>query len=208
VVTPLPPEGPARRQRRRAVLCAVLTENPRWSQFCAVAREHGVDLDAAQREASRRFALPPSADWRPRGADAAEVVERDRASLRIGRGEPFVLWPLLRNAGGIPWRDRLLVRIGASVSSSLPFTPTALLVPDTAPGGMCELAVPGKAQWFPNLAVVSYVMVFPDGTPALPGRLLLAVDARDARRPDQTLPLPAGLAERVRRAVRLRRAGT
>jgi transcriptional regulator with XRE-family HTH domain len=198
---PLPRLDAGSRQRRLAVLAARLAENPRWRRFHTVAAEHAVDLGRLHGETSRRLALAADrrASWRARADDALTVLEPDRCGLRASCADPFLVRPLLHNSGGTPWQDRLLVRLGATVSSSMPFIPGALLVPDTEPGGSCEILVPGKAQWFPNLAEVSYVMVFPDGTQCLPGRLILRIDTRDKDRPDQTFPVPRGLADRLRR---------
>ncbi|TCO61883.1 hypothetical protein [Actinocrispum wychmicini] len=40
------------------------------------------------------------------------------------------------------------------------------------------MIIPGRAQFLANLAMVSYVMVFPDCSVCLPGRLTLYVDTR------------------------------
>ena len=111
--------------------------------------------------------------------------------VQLDHGDPFVLSVRLHNTGTVAWRNRLLLRLGAPVSSSLPLTPGVLPLPDTDPGGHCELIVPGRAQWFPNLAVVSYVMVFPDLSSCLPGRIAFRVDTRTTEF-DRSFQLPPG----------------
>lgn len=124
--------------------------------------------------------------------DAVGVVRADSTlAVQVDRSQPFVLELTLRNTGTVQWRDRLLFRVGAPVSSSLPLTPVILPIPDTDPGGACDLFVPGRAQFFPNLALVGYVMVFPDLTSCLPGRLTLRVDTRTTAY-DSTFDLPPG----------------
>ncbi|GAA1567813.1 hypothetical protein GCM10009789_21540 [Kribbella sancticallisti] len=120
-------------------------------------------------------------------------IRRAASTLRVcaDRTDLFLLEVKLRNTGTVPWRDRLLFRLGTPVSASLPLTPAILPVPDTDPGGVCELIVPGRAQWFQNLAVVSYVMVFPDLSSCLPGRLPLWVDTRTEVY-ESTFDLPPG----------------
>ncbi|MDX6263552.1 MAG: hypothetical protein QOH84_5240 [Kribbellaceae bacterium] len=130
--------------------------------------------------------------FHPLDGDAAGIG-RAASPLRVRAGitELFLVKIQLHNTGSVPWRNRLLFRLGTPVTASLPLTPAILPVPDTDPGGSCEFIVPGRSQWFANLAVVSYVMVFPDLSSCLPGRLPLWVDTRTDEF-DSTFDLPPG----------------
>lgn len=178
-----------------------LTGNPRWDRYRTLAAADGMDLDANVREARRRLALPePAAGaWSPVATDAVEVdLAGSVLTVTVDHGELFTLRAHLRNRGPVGWTDRLLVRLGAQVSSSLAFTPPVLSVPDTPPGGTCRLSFPGRAPWFPNLTVVTYVMTFPDCRPAVDGNLTLYVDATD-RDGITSHPLPPAVETQLRR---------
>lgn len=150
--------------------------------------EHGINREK-YREHTRQRLLDTEAHV-PQGNDAIEVDSTSVLDVHVDKVALFVLTAHLHNTGDVPWRNRLLYRLGPPVSSSLPFTPAVLPVPDTLPGDECEVFIPGRAQWFPNLATVSYVMVFGDCTPCLPGRLRCSVDTRATGEFDRTLPLP------------------
>jgi hypothetical protein len=124
--------------------------------------------------------------------DDAVVIDRVHSELatELGRVELFMLRVRLCNTGSVPWRNRLLYRLGSPVTSATPFTPGVLPVPDTRPGDSCEVLIPGRSQWLCSRAQVSYVMVFPDLTSCLPGRVCCWIDTRAAG-VDHTAPLPA-----------------
>jgi len=186
-----------RRRRLHELACRV-PKNPRWPLFQQLAREHGADLDALLAEARDLLALPPQDDWRPVEGDAITVVRQESTlGVALARGELFVLVATLRNSGTVPWRQRLLTRLGPPVTSSLAFTPPVLPIPDTRPGETCRIVIPGRAPWFPNESLVTYVMTFPDLAPCLPGSLTLLVDASTQ---DDVLshPVPADITARFR----------
>lgn len=137
---------------------------------------------------SGRTAGPYSPDPRDRVEVARAATTTD---AELERGAPFVLEVRLHNAGPVPWRDRLLLRPGAPVTTTLPFTPAVVPVPDTEPGGFCDLTIPGRGQWFPNLAEISYVMAFPDLSSCVPGRLVLRISTRITDY-DRSFDLPDG----------------
>jgi hypothetical protein len=145
-------------------------------------------------QAHLRLSRGSSGPFTPYPGDLARI---DRAGselhVRVEHGELFVLTLRLHNAGSVPWRDRMLLRLGPPVSSSLPLTPAVLPVPDTDPGELCEVVVPGRGQWFLNLAVMNYVMVFPDMSSCLPGRVTFQVDTRDKNHGfERSFELPTG----------------
>jgi RNA polymerase sigma factor (sigma-70 family) len=148
--------------------------------------------------------LPPSAWVQPvltaTGAGQWQASEDDRVvidrarsehTVRTDRAELFLLRLYLHNTGSVPWRDRLLYRVGVPVTTGTPFTPGVLPVPDTDPGQQCEVLVPGRAQWFRSHAAINFVMVFPDFTPCLPGRVTCWIDTGGAEL-DSSQPLLPG----------------
>jgi Helix-turn-helix domain len=123
------------RRRRLPELACRMPRNPRWPRYQQLTREHGTDLDALLAEARDRLAMPPQNDWRPVAGDAITVArEESTLGVALARGELFVLVATLRNSGTVPWRQRLLTRLGPPVTSSLAFTPPVLPIPDTRPG--------------------------------------------------------------------------
>jgi hypothetical protein len=166
----------------------------RAHRYRELSERHGIDREWQRTELRRRLELGAAAagTFRPDARDAVAVDRSSELSVGCAAVELFVLRAHLRNAGPVAWTDRLLYRLGPPVSSSLPFTPTVIAVPDTPPGGRCEIVIPGRAQWFPNLAVISYVMVFPDCSGCLSGRLRCLVDTRRPGHFDHTLPMPPG----------------
>lgn len=208
VAEPVPPSTPALRRQQWARLLDRLPGNRWWRtpstlilrlagaewvrRYNELVAEHGIDPEAHRREVLRRLAHGRTT--RPSSDDAVTILDHGSdLSVRIGRGELFVLRARLRNCGETPWRDRLLYRLGPPVTSSLPFAAGLLPIPDTDPGGACDILIPGRGQWFPNLAVLSYAMVFADCTPCLPGVLQCLVDTRSETAFDHTLRLPDGV---------------
>ncbi|MBP2329351.1 transcriptional regulator with XRE-family HTH domain [Kibdelosporangium banguiense] len=166
------------RRRRLHELARRVPRNPRWPLYQQLAREHGATLDALLAEARDLLAMPPQDDWRPVAGDAITLVRQESTlGVALVRGELFVLVATLRNSGTVPWRQRLLTRLGPPVTSSLAFTPPVLPIPDTLPGQTCRIVIPGRGPWFPNQSLVTYAMTFPDLAPCLPGSLILMVDA-------------------------------
>lgn len=209
-IEPVPPSTPSLRRRQWTKLLDRLPGNRWWMQpsalilrlagsdwvrrYHALIAEFGIDPEDQRREVLRRLADAGDPTERIPTHDAVSVLEAgSELSVRIGRGELFVLRARLANRGDTEWRDRLLYRLGPPVTSSLPFAPGLLPVPDTNPGGTCDVLIPGRGQWFPNLAVLSYVMVFADCSPCLPGRLRCLVDTRSDHGLDHTLELPDGV---------------
>jgi hypothetical protein len=159
-------------------------------------------------EIQRRLSLPTrtAAAVDPDRNDQFSVLHCSTLYRKCSPVELFVASVGLVNTGMTHWRDRLFLRLGPPVTSSLPFTPPLLPVPDTAPGGDCRIAIPGRAQWFINLAQAVYIMVAPDLTPTTTEHFALKIDTRSAENPDQTFDVPASLAGRAfRRLMRAAR---
>lgn len=208
IIEPVPPSEPDLRRVQWSRLLASLPGNRWWQQpttilakvagqrwvreYHALAERHGVNAEDQRREVLRRLAS--EATWSPRPDDAIAVAgDESTRSIRISSGGLFVFELKLHNVGAVPWRDRLLYRLGTPVSSSIPFLPALLPVPDTEPGESARVVLPGRAQWFPNLAVVNFAMMFADCSPSLPGVVRCFVDTREENRFDHTLSLPDGI---------------
>jgi hypothetical protein len=204
---PVPPSTAGQRLAQWTRVVANVRENRWWRSPFAMIERYAVDktisrllLDRYDFDKDRqlddlRNRLRLGATSGPCHPSAGDAVAVDRAgsalNVTVEHGELFVFVARLHNIGTVPWRNRLLCRLGPPVTSSLPFTVTALPVPDTEVGAPCTVTIPGRSQWFPNLAVVSYVMVFPDFTPCLPGRLRCTVDTRSGDY-DRSFALPPG----------------
>lgn len=199
-IEPVPSLDPARRHAGLLTLARHVDRNPRWARYRQLAADGAMDLDANLEETRRRLALAPPADrsWTMDPADAVTIVApRSTLGAAVKQGELFLLTVTLTNTGRVPWRDRLLVRLGPPVTSSLAFTPPVLSLPDTPPGGDCTVAIPGRSPWFPNLTVITYAMTFPDCRPAVAGSLQLHIDANEERG-WTSHPLPETVERRLR----------
>jgi hypothetical protein len=206
-VEPAPPNTPEFRRLQWLALANRLPQSRWWQnlprlvdrvagpgawvlRYYSMLRQHGID-PIAQYEQVKRL-LSTGTPGEPLPGDAVELSGDN--TVRVDRTDVHLFRQTLHNTGTAAWRDRLLYRIGPPVASSLPFTPAFLPVPDTDPGGSCEIFIPCRAQFFPDLAMVSYVMVFADCSSCLPGRMILFVDTRSAEY-DSTLDLPEGFTE-------------
>ncbi|MFL6118474.1 hypothetical protein [Actinophytocola sp.] len=178
-------------------LVARATNPANMGQYRGILARHGVDRVRILHEARKRFerGAATAGQWQA-SPDDGVAVDRVHSVLaaEMTRGELFLLPVRLYNTGSVPWRDRLLYRIGPPVSSATPFTPPMLPVPDTDPGHACDMQIPGRAQWFLSNAVINMVMVFPDFSSCLPGHLPVWVDTREPEL-DHSLPLPPGFPE-------------
>jgi len=174
---------------QRWLLMASLPSTRIWPILSQLVEPLGIALPGIHAEIMRRLELGITnpGTWLADSRDSVSVDANESAHhVRVARSTPFVASMQLRNTGEARWEDRLLVRLGPPVASSLPYTLGVLPVPNSQPGESCDIVVPGRSHWFPNLAVVSYVMAFPDFTICVPGRVEIAIDTRDADDPDQT----------------------
>ncbi|MFI9531581.1 hypothetical protein [Micromonospora rosaria] len=199
-IAPVPPPTVAERRSRLRNLAENVEGNHRWPRYRELSLQAGMDLDINVMDARRRLALVSDpTHWVADPADRVVVEGSDSVlDLTIDHGQLFALPVVLSNVGSVSWRDRLLVRLGPPVSSSLAFTPPVLSVPDTAPGESCLIAIPGRGPWFPCLTAVTYVMTFPDCRPAIGGGLQLFIDAKEEHTATSH-PLPTEVAVRLRR---------
>jgi hypothetical protein len=189
--------------RRRLSLLGRLPGTKDWSLLVAAMRELDVHIEAIHAETVRRLRRGTEGrSWVPSATDGMVIEHAGGLSIECARVTPFAAHTTLMNTGLQAWTDRLLVRLGPPVTSSLPFTLPVLAVPDTAPGESCTVVIPGRSHWFPNLARVSYVMTFPDLQRAHGDFLGILVDTRSADAPDQTFAVPGGLAGRAYRRIR------
>jgi hypothetical protein len=211
---PLPPSTPPQRLEQWTRVAGPVADNYWWRVpikmitratsatnlplYQRIVARHWVDRVQHLRAVQERLELGAAGAgrWRASAADGVAVDRaRSECDRRIDRAELFLLRLRLHNTGSVPWRDRLLYRVGAPVTTGTPFTPGVLPVPDTEPGQDCEVLIPGRAQWFRSLAAIHFVMVFPDLTPCLPGRLCCWIDARTEEL-DESLPLLVDLPHR------------
>ncbi|MEU4294978.1 hypothetical protein AB0E63_42715 [Kribbella sp. NPDC026596] len=208
LIAPPPPSTPDLRLRQWSRIVARVAGNRWWSAPLALAQRvtsatkavsylQLLDRHGGSREQLEqvRLRLELGRTIGPFEPVVGDEVRIDPAAstlqVQLDHGDLFVLSARLHNTGTVPWRNRLLFRLGTPVSSSLPLTPGVLPVPDTDPGGFCDLIVPGRAHWFLNLAAVSYVMVFPDLSYCVTGRIVFQVDTRSTEY-EQSYQLPPG----------------
>jgi hypothetical protein len=75
----------------------------------------------------------------------------------------------LGNTGEVPWKGRLLSRIGVTVSTVMPMTPRVISVPDTEPGGSCSVIITGRPAHLVGVTDIHFIMTFADLRPCFPG---------------------------------------
>jgi hypothetical protein len=210
-IEPLPPSTPRQRLEQWTRVASQVGNNYWWLMpikvitratsatnlplYQRIVARHDVDRGRHLRAVQARLELGSTGagQWQA-SADDGIAIDRARSECdkKTNQAELFLLRLRLHNTGSVPWRDRLLYRVGSPVTTGTPFTPGVLPVPDTEPGQDCEVLIPGRAQWFRSLAAINFVMVFPDFTPCLPGRVCCWIDARTEEL-DQSLPLLSDL---------------
>lgn len=118
------------------------------------------------------------------GAEAGRPLDGDehlveRAFVPTGvlvvPGEPIDGGWTLRNSGGVPWRGRQLLRLGAYAGPRLIGSPRVVPVPDAEPGQSVSVAVPLVAPVMPCTAVAYWRMVDGEGRYCLPMSEALSV---------------------------------
>lgn len=196
LIEPLPLESPAQAVDRLVRMAeAALTASPRRSAALRAADRVPVGgIDARQYESMiRRIVGTVRGDNPALVADPGDAVVVDRLDPPLVRTTAqawFETTVRLRNAGGVRWHGRLLLRLGPLTTSTIALTPPLLPVPDTAPGETCEIRIPGRTQYLPCMCVVHYIMIFPDGGLCLPGGLSITVSVQGGRFRTRTLPAP------------------
>lgn len=111
----------------------------------------------------------------------------------------------LQNTGEVPWKGRLLSRIGATVSTVMPVTPRVLSVPDTEPGGSCSVIIPGRPAHLVGVADIHFIMTFANLLPCFPDdrrtiRLTLATTTTVGAQ--ETMPVPVMLVQAAHALIR------
>lgn len=124
------------------------------------------ELVAARRERRPDRAVP----WLP----AADDESSSRDDIVEGRllppdGQVVATWHLT-NSGSVPWRDRVLYRVGAYPSGVR--TPPFLVIPDTDPGSTVTIHCPMRAPTTAGTYRACLKAGWPDGTYCFPSTLL------------------------------------
>lgn len=198
----------ADRRHHLRCLLADLTANPPRRRFTSAA---GQPAWSPYPTAGRILSgLEASCAERPSAHDRWEKLESpspERAD--IGKSEYFGIPVTLRNAGEVPWKGRLLSRLGVTVSTVMPMTPRVVSVPDTEPGGTCSVIIPGRPAHLVGVTDIHFIMTFADLRPSFPHdrrTIHLTLATTTTVGAQETLPVPAALVGAARALIgRLRR---
>lgn len=112
----------------------------------------------------------PDSPWRPTSGDRSTSVDETVEGMLVMPDSQFVAAWVLHNIGRVPWRDRLLYRVGAYHGGVR--TPPFVVVPDTDPGSSVRIEVPMRAPATAGTYRACLKMGWPDGTYCLPNTLL------------------------------------
>lgn len=112
--------------------------------------------------------------WMPSSQDGSGSLGDGEEELPEGTlvppgGQLVARW-VLHNTGKVPWRDRLLYRVGATTEGIR--TPPFVIVPDTDPGQTAELRCPLRAPHRSGTYRVCLKMGWPNGVYCFPSTLL------------------------------------
>lgn len=197
-----------RRDHLRAML-ADLSARPPRRQFTRTAKQTTWSPYPNAGEILSRLEAGTAECPSPR--DHCEVLEPVTPDgTDIGKSEYFAIRVTLRNTGEVPWQGRLLSRLGVTVSTVMPLTPRVVSVPDTEPGGSCSVIIPGRPAHLVGVTEIHFIMTFADLRPCYPAgrqtiRLTLATTTTVGAQ--ETLPVPARLAQAARDLIRRLRPG-
>jgi hypothetical protein len=151
---------------------------PPGTEYAFLA-EHFLDADdelrallAAQAEmvAVRRDGPRDDAPWSPSPGDESSSHDEIVEGQLVAPGHWFVAIWCLRNTGSVPWRDRVLYRIGAYPGGV--HTPPILVIPDTDPGEVAIIRCPMRAPTTAGTYRACLKAGWPDGTYCFPSTLL------------------------------------
>lgn len=123
----------------------------------------------------------------------------------IGKRPYFAVHVRLHNTGEVPWKGRLLSRLGVTVSTVMPATPRVTPVPDTEPGGSCVVLIQGRPAHLVGVTDIHYVMTFADLRPCFPGdrrTIQLTLATTTTVGAQETQPVPAKIVRAARRFIR------
>jgi hypothetical protein len=151
-------------------LVAGLAADPPTRWYEPLSRKYRLCYYTDLAELHRRLAAGsnPHPSMAQAGDEWQALGDTDPVQVRLTGRQGTVVALRLRNTGHVPWRDRLLWRLGAGVTSLLPMTPSLLVLPDTAPGEDCEILVPLRGASLVGVADVNFVMVYSDLVPCFP----------------------------------------
>jgi transcriptional regulator with XRE-family HTH domain len=196
-----------RRAHLRALL-ADLTASPPRRRFTRTAKPATWSPYPTAAEILSR--LDEDSTERPGEQDQLEMLESSSPEgTDIGKSEYFAIRVTLRNTGEVPWKGRLLSRVGVTVSTVMPVTPRVISVPDTEPGGSCTVIITGRPAHLAGVTEVHFIRTFADLRPCFPGdrqTIQLTLATTTTVGAQETLPVPAALVHAARALVtRLRR---
>ena len=193
-----------RRNHFRAMLADLTAEPPRRGFTRTGQRAALRSARVTAGEILRR--LDADSAERPSAHDQWEVVESfPPEGTDIGKKDHLPARLTLRNTGTVPWKGRLLSRLGVTVSTVMPMTQRVVSVPDTEPGGICTVNIPGRPAHLAGVTEVHYIMTFGDLRPCFPDdrrtiRLVLTTTTTIGAQ--ETLPIPPKLAQATRGLIR------
>lgn len=112
----------------------------------------------------------PGSPWQPTSGDQSSSRDETPEGLLLAPGGGLMAAWVLHNTGTVPWRDRVLYRVGAYPGGVR--TPPFVVIPDTAPGAAVRIEVPMRAPDTAGTYRACLKMGWPDGTYCLPNTLL------------------------------------
>jgi transcriptional regulator with XRE-family HTH domain len=191
-----------RRDHLRAIV-ADLTATPPRRRFTRTVTQLAWSPYARAEEVLSR--LDAGSTERPSAKDRWEMLEPlSPGETDIGKNEYFAIQVELRNTGEVPWKGRLLSRLGVPVTSVLPMTPRVLSVPDTEPGGRCSVTVPGRPAHLVGVAEIHFIMTFADLRPCFPDdrrTIRLVLETTTTVGAQETQPVPVKLVQAARKLI-------
>lgn len=138
---------------------------------------------------TRRDQAPhPDLPWRPMpGDESTSHDDTPEGQLVPPDGRFIAVWNL-HNTGSVPWRDRVLYRVGAYPDGVR--TPPFVVIPDTDAGATVRIECPMRAPIAAGTYRACLKMGWPNGTYCFPNTLLglfvtLTVAPGDLNAPDR-----------------------
>ena len=192
-----------RRDHLRALL-ADLTAGPPRRRYTRTAKQVAWSPYPTAREILS--GLNAGSTEQPSPRDQWEMLEPSPPEgTDIGKSEYFAIRVILRNTGQVPWKGRLLSRLGVTVSTVMPLTPRVVSVPDTEPGGTCSVIIPGRPAHLVGVTGIHFIMTFADLQPCFPDdrrTIHLTLATTTTVGAQETLPVPTALAEAAHALIR------
>ncbi|MFL6118475.1 NBR1-Ig-like domain-containing protein [Actinophytocola sp.] len=142
--------------------------------------EHFPDTDgrvsavlAAQAEAVvglRDVRSSPNAPWWPSAADESSAEDETPEGLLVAPDSQLVASWVLHNTGSVPWRHRVVYRVGSYLGGVR--TPAFIVIPDVDPGSSVRIQCPMRVPKTPGTYRACLKQGWPDGTYCFPTTLL------------------------------------